>query len=185
MVMNSKQLKNAIAGIKRNREKLQEQIQDVLIAATFYAMKDGNVTPFNQLLEAVGNATHVKGITIWSETFAPVMVRDGAFTLNKTAAKEHDVHSVEDFAGYEAELREAVKWYEIAGKQKAVSIFDPAGYLGKAADKLDKEGFADLAHQLRAVKGGYEMALIDAIEATEVEPTITPADEEVLEAAAV
>jgi hypothetical protein len=179
-VMTSKQLSSAIKSIKTNRVKLQENIQEALIAATFYAMKDGNITPFNQLLDAVGNATHLKGITMWAETYAPVIIRKGEFTLNKTMAKEHDINSEADFAPYEVEIRAGAKWFEIAGEQKVVSIFDPANYLGKVADKLAKEGFPDLAYQLRAVKGDFEMHLIEAIEAIEavdgfedeVEPTI-------------
>lgn len=177
-IMTSKQLSAAIRSIKSNREKLQEQVHEALIAATFYAMKDGNATPFNQILDAVGNATHVKGITTWAETYAPVLVRDGQFTLNKTAAKEHDVKTLEDFGPYEAELRDGVKWYEIAGKQKATSIFDPSDYLGRVAVKLTKEGFPDLALQVKAAAGAFSMALIEKIEALDVsDPVIQPADE--------
>lgn len=167
-VMTSKQLSITIKTIKRNREKLQHAVQEALISASFYAMKDGNVEPFNQLLDAVGNATRIKGLTMWAETFAPVIVRDGKFNLNKTAKKEIHVENEDDFAEYEAEMRAGPTWYEIAGEQKVQSIFDPAPYLGKVADKLEKEGYADLAKQLRAVKGAYEMELITTIGAVEI-----------------
>ena len=165
-VMTAKQLTSAIKSIRTSREKFQEQVHEALIASTFYAMKDGNVTPFNQLLDAVGNATHIRGITMWAETYAPVIIRQGVFTLNKSAAKEHNVTTEADFEAYEAEIRQGAKWYEISGPQKAVSIFDPANYLGKVADKLEKEGFVELAKSIRATKGGFEMALIEAVEAS-------------------
>lgn len=175
-VMTAKQLTNAIKSIRTSREKFQEQVHEALIASTFYAMKDGNVTPFNQILDAVGNAAHIRGITMWAETYAPTIVRQGQFTLNKSAAKEHNVTTEADFEPYEVEIRQGAKWYEIAGPQKAVSIFDPANYLGKVADKLEKEGFAELAYSIRATKGGFEMALIEKLEAMidedEVEPQI-------------
>lgn len=167
-VMTSKQLSTTIKAIKRGREKLQHAIQEALVSASFYAMKDGNVEPFNQLLDAVGNATRIKGLTMWAETFAPVIVRDGKFTLNKTAKKEISVETADDFAQFESEMRAGPTWYEIAGEQKAESIFDPSPYLGKVADKLEKKGFADLAKQLRAVKGAYEMDLITTVGAVEV-----------------
>lgn len=169
-IMTAKQLTVAIKGIKTNRVKLQDSIQEALISATFYAMKDGNTTPFNQILDAVGNATHIKGITMWAEVNAPVIVRDKAFTLNKTAAKELDVTRIEDFTPYEEDMRSGAKWYEIAGAQKVESIFDPMGYLGKVADKLQKEGFEELAQSIRAAKGGFEMNLIEQLEAIEIEP---------------
>lgn len=168
-VMTAKQLTQSIRGIKAARLKLQDKVQEALISATFYAAKDGNVEPFNQILDAVGNATHVKGITMWVELNAPAIVREGKFTLNKTAKKEYAVENEDDFVQYEDELRAGVKWYEIAGKQKVESVFLPDSYLGKVADKFEKEGYADLARELRAVKGRFEMDLIEKIEATQIE----------------
>ncbi len=174
-VMTTKQLNSAISAIRKARVKMQELVHEALVSATFYAMKDGNVTPFNQLLDAVGQATHIKGITMWAELNAPVIVREGAFTLNKTAKKEIHIENVDDFAPYEADIRQQPKWYEVAPKQKAESIFMPDSYLGKVADKLEREGFAELALQIRAVKGKYEMDLIDAVEGVVIEPVIQPA----------
>lgn len=167
-IMTAKELTTAIKGIKTNRVKLQDSIQEALISATFYAMKDGNTTPFNQLLDAVGNATHIKGITMWTELNAPVLVRDKVFILNKSAAKELDVTCLEDFTPYEEDFRVGAKWYEIAGAQKIESIFDPMNYLGKVADKLAKEGFPELAVVVRAAKGGFELDLIEKLEAVEM-----------------
>lgn len=167
-IMTAKQLTSAIKSIKGNRTKLQEQIHEALISASFYAMKDGNATPFTQLLDAVGNATHLKGITMWSELNAPVIVRDGEFAINKSARKELHVTTEADFAPYEKDMRDGPKWYEIAGKQKVESVFDPMSYLGRVADKLDKEGFGDLALAVRASKGRFEMDMIAAVESVEV-----------------
>jgi hypothetical protein len=169
-IMTKTQLSGAIRSIKTSRARLQDQIQETLISATFYAMKDGNVTPFNQLLDALGNSMHIKGVTMWAEVNAPVLVRDKAFTLNKTAAKALHVENEDDFAEYEADMRATAKWYEIAGPQKVESIFDPMNYLGKVADKLQKEGFEQLALEIRAAKGHFEMELIDAVEAVSMAP---------------
>lgn len=139
-VMSSKQLSTTIKTIKRSREKFQVAVQEALISCAFYAMKDGNVEPFNQLLDAVGNATRIKGLTMWAETFAPVIVRDGKFNLNKTAKKSIAVTSEADFAEFEVDMRAGPAWYEIAGEQKVESIFDAPDYLERVIKHLRKHG---------------------------------------------
>jgi hypothetical protein len=160
--MTAKALTASINKIKSNRTSLQEQIHEALISCSFYAMKDGNITPFNQLLDAVGNSTRIKGLTMWAETFAPVLVREGAFAYNKSAGKSLHVTNEEDFSEYEIEMRLSPKWYEIAGEQKAESIFDCPKYLEQVFKRLTKEGQADVAAVLRAA---VEVANFKVIEA--------------------
>jgi hypothetical protein len=149
-VMSAKTLSSTIKTVKGARAKLDEQIQECLISCAFYAMKDGNITPFNQLLDAVGRSTRIKGLTLWAETCgAPVLIRDGQFTYNKTAGKALDVTSEEDFAEYEEEMRMMPKWYDIVPAEKAESIFDTPKYLEGVYKKLEKEGQKDVADVLR------------------------------------
>lgn len=138
-VMTTKNLTASIRSIKSNRVKLQGIIQEALISCAYYAMKDGNTTPFNQLLDAVGNSIHVKGITMWAELFAPVHVKDKQFVLSKKRRDEHAVLNEDDFAPFEAEMRQA-PWYEIAGKQRVESIWDCGDYLQNVAKTLRKHG---------------------------------------------
>lgn len=168
-IMTKVQFSKTVKGITKNREALQDAVQEALITATYYAMKDGNSEPFNQICDAVGQAVHIKGITLWAETYAPVMIKDGSFVLNKSAAKEHNVLNEEDFAPIEAEIRQGVTWYEIAPKQKAQSMFEPSAYLSSAAKKLEREGFPELASEMRRVAGKFGHDLIAAVEALEVE----------------
>lgn len=167
-VLSKTQFNKAVKGIAAKRETLQNDIQEALITATYYAMKDGNAEPFNQICDAVGNAVYIKGITLWSETYAPVLIKDGSFALNKSAAKEHNVLNVDDFAPIEAEIRQGVTWFDIAPRQKAASMFEPSSYLGRVASKLEKEGFPELGIELKRLAGKYGHDLIAAVEAVNV-----------------
>lgn len=168
-VLTKNQFNAAIRGISKNREVLQASVQEALITATYYAMKDGNAEPFNQICDAVGNAVYLKGITLWAETYAPVMVKDGSFVLNKKAAKEYNVLNEDDFAPIEGEIRQGVTWYDIAPRQRAVSIFEPSGYLSSVAKKLEREGFPELAAEMKRVAGKFGHDLIAAVEAVKID----------------
>lgn len=167
-VLSKTQFKSMVKRLTKSREALQTDVQEALITATYYAMKDGNAEPFNQICDAVGNAVYLKGITLWAETYAPVMVKDGSFVLNKKAAKEHNVLNEDDFAPIEAEIRQGVAWYDIAPRQRAVSIFEPSGYLSSVAKKLEREGFPELAAEMKRVAGKFGHDLIAAVEAAKV-----------------
>lgn len=148
-VMTAKALNAAIKSIGTSREKLQEAIHEALISCAYFSMKDGNVTPFNQLLESVGNAARIKGIAMWAELNAPVIIRQGEFVYNKTAGKALHVTCEDDFTEYEIEMRLMPKWHEVAGKEKVPSIFDCPKYLEGVYKKLEKEGQQDVAEVLK------------------------------------
>jgi hypothetical protein len=134
------QLAGEFKKIRTNTIKTREMVQEALISCAFYAWKDGQVTPFNQLLDAVGTSTHVKGLTMWAEVWGCVLVKDEAFVLNKTARKERAISDYSDFESFEAEMRAAPKWFEMAPKQKVESMFDASTYLDGVMKKLEKEG---------------------------------------------
>ena len=142
-VMNSKELKASIKSIGTNAAKLREAIQEALVSCAYYSMKDGNTEAFNQLLQAVGSATRIKGLTAWAEQFAPVLIKEGRFTLNKTAMKNIVVTNEEDFAEYEAEMRQ-VNWWETVQPEKAESIFDVTKYLDRVMKHLAENGAIEL-----------------------------------------
>ncbi len=141
-IMTTVKLSAQIRSIKTNSTNLRAQIQEALISCAYYAVKDGNTNPFNQLLEAVGTGARVKGITMWAETWGFVRVKDGKFALNKSARDAVHVSNEEDFAHFETEMRAAPAWHEMAPKEKVVSMFDVEHYLQGVINKLDKEGAA-------------------------------------------
>lgn len=153
MVLTSKQLAGAIRSINGNSTKLREAIQEALISCAYYAAKDGQVTPFNDLLQAVGTATRIQGLSLWAETWGFVRVKNGKFAVNASARKEQNITSETDFADYEDTIRAAAPWFDMMPKQVATSMFDASVYLDHVIAKLDKEGANDAkAFLLEAVQ---------------------------------
>jgi len=148
-VMSKSALTAAIKSIRSNRAKLQEQIHEALVSAAYYALsKDNNTTPLDQILDAMGNSLHIKGVTRWVELNLPVVIKNGKFSITK-AGKEIALQNEEEFTEYEIEMRASPKWFEIAGKQKRESIFDTVVYLDHVYKKLEKEGQKEVADVLR------------------------------------
>lgn len=136
--------------IKSGAEKFRGLVHDALIHAAYFAFKDGNTTPFNDLIEAVGNGTHIKGITMWVELVAGIgRVRDEKIVLNKKVMTQSGVIDLATFEPFKQEMEKAPRWFEITGKQKPESVFDEGAYMKRVIKKLTEEGYADLADQLK------------------------------------
>lgn len=144
-IMSPKDLSKTINAIGKASEKFATVVQEALISCAYYAMKDGNTTPYNDLLEAVGDSTRIKGLTAWAELFSPVHIKEGRFALSKGAAKQIHVTCAEDFAEYESEMRAGPRWDKIVAKEQRESIWDSGKYLERVTKKLNSQGEHDLA----------------------------------------
>ena len=164
--MDNKQFANKITSIKATTGKMRELVQEALIGATYLCLKNsGGTTPFQQILDAVGTAAHRQGIVSWSETFAPVMLREEKLVLNKTAYSDMDKDGIlADFDAFIAESGMAeVRWYEIAKeKNTSVSVFDLDKTLDNFCKKLEKNNLAGLAAALRKAEQDYLTMAIKA-----------------------
>lgn len=157
-VMSSIKLSAQIRSIGSNSKKVREQIQEVLISCAYYAAKDGNTNPFNQLLAAVGTATRIKGLTAWAELYGFVQVSKEKFILNKSARKEANVTDEASFAEFESVMRSSPMWFEIVPAEKVTSIFDASHYLDGVIAKLEKEGANDAKFFLQEAVDKYKAA---------------------------
>lgn len=156
-----------IASVKKAKDAFREDIQEILVSCAYQAAM-GNPNYANELLEVVRDTVHIKGLTLWCETFAPLVVRHDKFQINKGMAKTMHVTDEESFRPYEAEMRKS-KWWEMVPPQKAKSVFDGIEYLGSAmervAKKLNDEGQPDLAKLVQqmaaelATKEAYKAAV--------------------------
>jgi hypothetical protein len=146
-------LSSRIAGLRKSKEAFRSEVQEVLVSCAYQAAR-GNPNYANELLEAVRDTVNIKGVTLWLETFAPLVVRQDKFVINKGMAKTMAVSCDADFAEYEVECRK-VNWWEMAPAQKATSMFEPDTYIEQAfermAKNLNKEGCPDLAAALRGL----------------------------------
>lgn len=162
-----------IAGVRKAKDDVREDIQEVLISVAYQATM-GNPNYANDLLEAVRDTVHIKGLILWMETFAPLRLIRGKLVINKGMAKTMHVTAEADFAPYEAEMRKS-KWWEMAPPQKAKSAFDGIEYIDAAmkrvAKKLNDEGQPDLSKLVQqvarelATKEAYKVAVEQAAQA--------------------
>lgn len=152
-VLNESALKKAIANVKKTKEKFRADVQEVLVAVAYQACL-GNPNWANELLEAARDTINIKPLTMWLETFAPLVVRQDKFAINKGARKAMGVENEIDFAAYEVDMRKA-NWWEMTPPQKATSIFAPDEYIDGAFERmvknLNKEGCPDLANTIKAL----------------------------------
>lgn len=158
MLMTSQQFAVSLRKISKHAGVFREMVQNMLVSAAFFAYKDGNVTPFNQLINAVGNGTHIKGITMWIELVAGIgRVNNGQIVLNKKVREMSGVIDEKSFEEYEKDMRK-IAWYEVAGKQKAESVFDEGAYMKRVIKKLTDEGYAGLAETIKKAELAWLVA---------------------------
>jgi len=147
-VMSEKLLASKIASIGKSSKAFREAVQDAVVSAMFYAYKDHNPQPLNNLLVAVGNSTNVRALTHYCTTFGPVYVKEDKFAVAKSAAKEAGITTPELFAGKEAEMRK-VAWYDFNTEgNKPQNVWDTATRLDSFLSKLDKHDH-ELAEHLK------------------------------------
>lgn len=169
-IMNPRQFAGKLKSISTNAATFRADVQEALISASYYAFKDGDSGPLNRVLDAVGEGTRKKGITMWVELVAGICrVKEGKFVLNKKIRDQSGVINEATFAEFEEELRK-VAWWEVAGKEKVASVFDTDKYMDSVLKKLEKEGQASLASDLRDALIAYHVKLNGSV--TDPEPEI-------------
>ncbi len=157
-IMTENKLTAAIKSVGTSLAKWRESVQEVLVSVAYQAMR-GNPNYANSLLGTLmdggKSAAHVQGITRWLETFAPLIVREGLFKINKAALKNINVANEDDFTKqYEPAMRE-VLWWLMAEKQRPESIFDAGTFvpnrIAGVAKKLIAEGYPELGAEITAM----------------------------------
>ncbi len=158
-IMTEKELNTAIAKIGTGLAEWRNNVQDALVSCAYHAAK-GNANPANALLSAVRDgktsAVNISGITRWCETYAPLVVREERFIINKGMAKSMAVTDEKSFELFEVKAR-AVSWWLMGKAQKAESIYDVAvdvsNRMESIAKKANEEGFPEIAAEIRAQLG--------------------------------
>lgn len=155
-VLNLRQLSAQIRSVRGNSIKLREQIQEVLISCAYHAMKDGQTTPFNDLLDAVGNTAKAENIALWAKKHGCVQIKQDRFTINKDARSKVQVSSEEDFEPYEAEMRADTPWYDMTPNSPEPKPFDLAKYLEAVKKHLVKNHAEALVQVLDTALADYQ-----------------------------
>lgn len=155
-----------ITTIKKNIGSVRAEIQSALIDATYLCIANsGGTTPFQNILDAVGNTVHRQGVTAWMETYAPVRMVKEKVLLNKTAWDLLDRESaLADFPQFivDTEMNEPGNlWYMIAKEKNTTeSIFDLDKTLDNFIKKLEKNNLSGLGAAMRKAEQEYMAAAI-------------------------
>lgn len=156
-VMTENKLASAIESIGKSLAAWREEVQEVLIGCAYQACR-GNDYHANKLLSVISDgknsAVNVSGVTRWLETYAPLVIKNGVFVINKGMRKSMNVESEADFAQFETEMRK-ISWWLIGKSQVAESIYDVSeatiNGIERIAKKQESEGFSALAAETRAL----------------------------------
>lgn len=117
---------NLLGMARTHMTEFKANVQELLIIACYFALKDGNTTPLNTILDMAqnGKSIDIDRITRWVENHSQVaFIKKGVFTLNKKTREAQVVTDEASFAPVEKHLRE-MAWYDSMPKQIAKSVFD-------------------------------------------------------------
>lgn len=155
--MTETKLASAIESIGKSLATWRDEVQEVLVSCAYQACR-GNDYHANKLLSVISDgknsAVNISGVTRWLETYAPLVIKNGVFVINKGARKSMSVESEADFAQFETEMRN-ISWWLIGKSQAAESIYDVSeatiSGIERIAKKQESEGFSALAAETRAL----------------------------------
>jgi hypothetical protein len=154
-IFTGEQLQGCFKKLSKHAGVFNKVVQDALLSCAYYAFKDGNTTPFDQLIAAVGPGVHVKAITRWIELVSGIgRVYKGAIVLNKKVRDMSGVIDLDTFKPFYDDMTQ-VMWFDAAGKQKMESVFDEGVYLKGVCTKLTKNGWAGLAEAIKQAELQY------------------------------
>lgn len=150
-----------ITKIKASIGSVRADIQAALVDATYLCLANsGGTTPFQNILDAVGNTAHRQGLTTWMETFAPVRMIKEKVLLHKAAwevlDREAALANFEKFITDTGMNEPASLWYVIAkDKNTTESIFDLDKTLDAFIKKLEKNNLSGLGAAMRKAEQDY------------------------------
>lgn len=126
--MDKAQILKTIGSIGKAATKLTKDIQTCAVGCVEHAVKHGDVTLADQLVDALGKGMRKASLRAWFETNGPMFIAKGKdkFSFDKDRRGQWD--------GFrEAELL-AKPWEEAKPEEKVVSVFD----VSEAFDKFMK-----------------------------------------------
>lgn len=130
--MEKAQILKNIGSIGKAAKKLTADIQATAVGCALHALKHGDVTLADQLVDALGKGMRRASLRAWFEINTPMFIAKGKdkFSLDTVRAKTlrgMDAKELED-------MLMAIAWEEAKPEGKVVSVFD----VSEAFDKFMK-----------------------------------------------
>lgn len=172
-----KEIFKTISTLKAQTAKRRAMIQECLVAAGWYALKDRNTDPAIRLFDAVGNETNRKAMGAWIRKMEIVPIHFEGNDPKLSDAKQKEIGETVTEQEYLAQVSLVPNWWEIEpeantaekGWDSAAFAKDVADYLAKKAKQAGKHDdalkalIADAEILLRAhLNKDYEVVEVDA-----------------------
>lgn len=129
-------LKN-IGAIGRAATKLTKQVQETAVACAIHAVRHGDVTLADQLVEALGKGMRRASLRAWFEKHTCLYIPKGktVFALDKDRAKSMRAETDESLN----EKLMALPWEEAKAEAPVVSVLDVSAAADKFLERLQKQ----------------------------------------------
>lgn len=120
--MDKNSILKTIGSIGRASVKLTEQVQSCAVDCAIHAVKHGDVTLADQLVDALGKAMRRASLRAWFERNTPMYLPKGKDKFAFDADRAKELRAIP-----EPELRETLntfKWEEAKAEEPVVSVID-------------------------------------------------------------
>lgn len=129
-------LKN-IGMIGKASKKLVDQIQETAVACAIHAIRHGDITLADQLVDAVGKGIRRASLRAWFERQGPFVIAKGKdkFSFAKEKAAELRLMNDPELA----EKLDSLKWEDAKPEAPVVSVFDVSEAVDNFLKRLQKQ----------------------------------------------
>jgi len=135
--MSKELILKKIGTIGKNAKKLTADIQDTAADCALHAVKHGDVTLADQLVDALGKGLRRASLRAWFEKNTPMYLPKGKDKFGFDADRAKTMREIP-----EADLREtlmALPWEEAKPEEPVVSVFDVSEAVDKFIKRLEKQ----------------------------------------------
>jgi len=129
-------LKN-IGMIGRASKKLTIQIQETAVACAIHAVRHGDITLADQLVDALGKGLRRASLRAWFERQGPFKVQKGKDTFAFVSDKAAELRKLNDEEL--AEVLNALNWEEAKAEEPVVSVIDIEEAFDKFMNRVMKQ----------------------------------------------
>lgn len=162
--MDKKAIIIKISNIAKASQRVTAAVQETAVACAIHAVRHGDVTLADKLVDAIGKGMRRASLRAWFEVNTCMYLPKGKDTFAFDSLRADKLKEMTD-----AELEEtfnAVNWEEAKPEEKAVSVIDVGDAFDKFLKRIEKQAaeatvevkHKDLLDKLRAATREYHAA---------------------------
>lgn len=135
--MEKAQILKNIGAIGKASKKLTEDVQKTAVACAIHAVKHGDVTLADQLVDALGKGMRRASLRAWFERQGPFVVQKGKdnFAYDSEKAKTLRAMAEPELT----ELLDSLKWEEAKAEEPVVSVLDIEAAFDKFMKRIESQ----------------------------------------------